>query len=327
MSDDKLIPTLDLGPLLAGEPGAAESLARQLRWASENVGFYSIVNHGIPQSLIDAVFHETARFHALPPATKMAIRINKHQVGYLPMGGSTIRSSDVNQNTQHDLNEALFVRRERSPDDPDVIAGTPWRGLNQWPADLPGFRETILDYWNRLETLGQTLLPLYDIALDMPSGFFRERFEDAHINLRLSHYPPNLTHKANQYGIAPHTDSGFITFLPQSTVPGLEICTTDKRWVAVPHRPGSYLVNTGDILQRWTNGRFLATPHRASNRSAVDRYAIPFFYDPNATTLIECLPSCRDAHNPPRYPSQTFGEYYAWFIRMNYPHQADAVAA
>jgi isopenicillin N synthase-like dioxygenase len=323
---EETIPILDLGPYLAGEPGAGQQLAEQLRWASENVGFYFIRNHGVSQAMIDATFHAAARFHALPMEAKLKLLINKHQIGYLPMGGAKMRSSEVNKNTRHDLNEALFIRRERTPDHPDVIAGKPWRGLNQWPDGLPGFRTTVLAYWNRMERLGQTMLPLYDLALNMPEGYFRERFEDAHINLRLSHYPPSLAAEENQFGIAPHTDSGFMTFLPQSEVPGLEILTATRKWIAVPPMPGTYLVNTGDILHQWTNKRFRSTPHRATNRSSTDRYAIPFFYDPNTDVMIECLPGCSSPDNPPQYPPRRFADYYAWFVKMNYRHQEDLAA-
>ena len=295
----EIIPVLDLGPYLAGEPGADQNLAEQLRWASENVGFYFIRNHGVKQTLIDAAFSEAARFHAQPMEEKMKLLINQDQIGYLPMGGAKMRSSDVNQNTRHDLNEALFIRRERTPDDPDVIARKPWRGLNQWPASLPGFRETVLTYWNRMELLGQSMLPLYDLALGLPRGFFRERFEGAHINLRLSHYPAAPA-EDNQFGIAPHTDSGFMTFLPHSDVPGPEILTITRKWMPVPNLPGTFLVNTGDILHQWTNQRFRSTPHRAVNRSSRDRYAIPYFYDPTSDAVIKCLPGCSSPDNPPR---------------------------
>jgi isopenicillin N synthase-like dioxygenase len=320
---EETIPILDLGPYLAGQKGADHRLAEELRWASENIGFYFIRGHGVDQAMIDATFRETARFHALPMDQKQALLINKDQIGYLPMGGAKMRSSDVNKNTRHDLNEALFIRRERSASDPDVVSGKPWRGMNQWPDDLPGFREIVLTYWARMEAIGQSMLPLYELALGTPAGFFRERFEGAHINLRLSHYPPNLDAEDNQFGIAPHTDSGFMTFLPQSAVPGLEILTVTKKWIAVPPMPGTYLVNTGDILHQWTNHRFRSTPHRAVNRSGTDRYAIPFFYDPNTDVMIACLPGCSGPDNPPRYPPRTFADYYAWFVKMNYRHQDD----
>jgi isopenicillin N synthase-like dioxygenase len=321
---DESIPILDLGPYLAGEPDADLRLAGELRRACEEIGFYFITNHGVPQSLIDAAFAETARFHAQPLADKTALLINDHMIGYLPVGYSTFRSSNINRNTKHDLNEALFIRRERAPDDPDVISRKRWRGLNQWPTGLPGFRDTMLRYFRTMEALGQKLLPVYALALGLPRDYFVPLFEGAHINLRLSHYPANAAAEDNQFGIAPHADAGFLTMLPQSAVPGLEIRTASGSWLAAPPLPGSYLVNTGDTLNRWTNGRFLSTPHRASNNSGRERYAMPFFYDPNTDTVIRCLPTCQGPDNPPKYPPQTYGDFYAWFIAKNYAHQQDA---
>src|SRR5437763_14650161 len=132
--------------------------------------------------------------------------------------------------------------------------------------------------------------------------------------------PANAAAEDNQFGIAPHADAGFLTMLPQSAVPGLEIRTASGRWLAAPSLPGNYLVNTGDTLNRWTNGRFLSTPHRASNHSGDERYATPFFYDPNTDTMIECLPTCQGPDHPPKHPPQTYGELYAWFTQQNYKH-------
>src|SRR5436190_23392843 len=147
------IPILDLGPYLAGAPGVDLRLAAELRRACEEIGFYFITGHGVPQSLIDAAFAETPRFHARLLPDKMALLINDHMIGYLPLGYSTFRSSNINRNTKHDLNEALFVRRERAPDDPDVTSGKRWRGLNQWPAGLPGFRAMMVEYFRTMEAL------------------------------------------------------------------------------------------------------------------------------------------------------------------------------
>ena len=208
-----------------------------------------------------------------------------------------------------------------------IISGKKWRGLNRWPSGLPGFRDTMLLYFRTMEALGQQLLAIYALALDLPRDYFLPLFDGAHINLRLSHYPANAAAEDNQFGIAPHADAGFLTMLPQSAVPGLEIRTASGRWLAAPSLPGSYLVNTGDTLNRWTNGRFLSTPHRASNKSGEERYAMPFFYDPNTDTMIECLPTCQGPNNPPKHQPQTYGEFYAWFVRSNYKNIREIEAA
>ena len=112
-----------------------------MRYAFEQVGFYYLRGHGIPQSLIDATFEQAERFHAMPTDRKLALRINEHNIGYMPMGGSIARSSTVHRNRKPSVNEAFFLRRERAPDDPDVIANKRFRGLNRWPEDLPEFRD------------------------------------------------------------------------------------------------------------------------------------------------------------------------------------------
>ena len=136
-----MIPILDVSRYFAGDMDELPRLGAELRDAFENVGFYYLRGHGVPRSLIEATFAECERFHAQSMEKKLAVRINEHNIGYMAMGGSIARSSKVNNNTKPSVNEAFFVRRERTPDDPDVIAGKRFRGLNQWPVGLPGFRE------------------------------------------------------------------------------------------------------------------------------------------------------------------------------------------
>src|SRR3954466_6709871 len=106
-----VIPVLDVAGYLAGDTGELSRLGRELRYAFERVGFYYLRGHGVPQSLIDAAFAEAERFHAQPLEKKLALRINEHNIGYMPMGGSVARSSTVNRNTKPSVNEAFFLRR------------------------------------------------------------------------------------------------------------------------------------------------------------------------------------------------------------------------
>ena len=320
MPADETIPVLDLGAYRAGEPGALEQVAAELRHACEHVGFYFLANHGVPQDLIDRTFAEVARFHAMPLAEKVALKIDHHNIGYMGMGKSVTRSSQVNVNTKPNLNEAFFVKRDRTPDDPDVIAGTRFKGLNQWPANLPGFREVIVAYCRAVEDLALSLLPIYEVALALPRGWFAPHFVDAQYALRMSHYPPVEAYGDNEFGSAPHTDSSFLTMLAQNKIPGLEIRTQSGKWIPAPPLDGTFVVNTGDMGHRWTNGRFLSTPHRVRNLSGVDRYAIPFFFDANAEAVMECIPTCTSADNPPKCEPVTYTEYMGWFMSRNYDH-------
>jgi isopenicillin N synthase-like dioxygenase len=311
-----VFPLLDVEPYLAGEAGARDRLGAQLRWAFEKVGFYYLRGHGIPQPLIDAMFAQAARFHGLPMAEKLAVEVNADNVGYLPMKSGQFPDRAPSRNA------AFFLRREREPHDPLVLARRRLHGLNQWPAQLPGFRETALAYMRAMEALCRRLVPLYAAALDLPPDAFDGAYAEPHLILRLTHYPPLDPDEAASLSLTPHTDSGFMTLLAPNPVPGLSILLPDGRWIDAPAVAGAFVVNGGDILHRWTNERFLSTPHRVINRTGGDRYAIPFFCDPNHDTLIECLPSCRSAAVPPKYPPIPFGDYAVWFARKSYEHMA-----
>lgn len=321
------IPVIDLGPFLADEPGALEATAARLRDAFENIGFYFITNHGVAQSLVDRTFAEVARFHALPLEDKLRLRINQHNIGYLPLRGATTRHSQLNANNKPNVNEALFVKRDLPPDHPDVLAGLPFRGTNQWPDTLPGFREAVTDYANAMERLALSLLPLYAVALDLPADYFTVPFREPMYTLRMSHYPQTDATDANEFGLAPHSDTSFMTLLAQNAVPGLSIRLPTGKWIDAPALPGAFLVNGGDMLRRWTNERFLATPHGVVNRSGRERYAIPFFFDCDYRWTMECLPTCQSADNPPKYPALTYPEYLAWYRDLNYKDQQKLAAS
>jgi len=323
---DATIPILDLGAYLGGAPGALEATAAELRHALEGVGFFVIVGHGVPQGLIDATFAEARRFHAQPLDWKMALRMNEHNNGYMAMSRYAVWTSEVNSNTRPDLNEAFFVKRERGPDDPMLKARRRFAGPNVWPADLPGFRETVLAYIDTLDALGRRLLPACAAALDLPTDHFDQAFAESQFTFRLTHYPP-VSAEVNQFGIAPHTDANFMSFLAQSEVPGLQVRMPSGQWVDVPHVPGSFAVNSGDMMTRWTNGRFKSTPHRAVPPVGRPRYAIPYFLGPHLDTIIECLPTCQGPGRPPHWPPITYDAYLRWWYDTNYDVRVQGDAA
>src|ERR1700726_2543802 len=178
MTDTDIIPVIDLGPYLAGDPGALDRAAGELRFALTEIGFYFIVNHGVLPELVRDAFRQAARFHVQPLEKKLAIRIDKHNVGYLPMRGDTLRTSTVETVTKPNLNEALFVACDLPQDHPEVLAGRRFRSANQWPADLPGFRETVVAYCDTMERLVQKLVRLYARALALPAAYFDQPFAE-----------------------------------------------------------------------------------------------------------------------------------------------------
>jgi isopenicillin N synthase-like dioxygenase len=325
-SGRSVIPVIDLGPCFAGAPGALGAAAAALRGGLEDIGFFIIVNHGVSLSLIERTFAEARRFHDQPLAAKMALRMNEHNNGYMAMGRYAVWTSDVNRNDKPDLNEAFFCKRERGPEDPLRRSGRRFVGPNRWPDALPGFREAVLAYTDAMDALTRRVLPVCATALDLPPDAFDRAFQDSQFSFRLSHYPP-VEAEANQFGIAPHTDANFLTFLAQTDVPGLEVRLGSGEWVEVPYVPGSFAVNSGDMMHRWTNGRVKSTPHRALPPVGRHRYAIPFFLGPHIDTVIECLPTCTGPDDPPRFPPITYAAYLEWWYDANYNAAVQATDA
>jgi isopenicillin N synthase-like dioxygenase len=317
MSD--AIPVIDIGDWLRGRSGALAAAARQVHDALTTVGFFVLTGHDVQLPLIARTFAEAQRFHRLPLDKKLALKLNEHINGYMVMGRYAVRTSDINDNDKGDLNEAFFIKRERPPEDPLRRSGRRFVGPNQWPeeADLPGFRAHVLDYVDIMDAFARRFLPAVAAALDLPPDWFDAAFADSQFTFRLSHYPP-VAPEDNQFGIAPHTDSNFMTFLAQTEVPGLQVRMPGGEWLDVPFVPGSFAVNSGDMLHRWSNGRFKSTPHRALPPQGRDRYAIPFFLGPRFDQLIECLPTCTGPGNPPRWPPITYADWQQYWYDANY---------
>ena len=322
------LPIIDLAAYRAGEDRALAAAARELDRACRDVGFFFIRNHGVPQGLIDRTFAETRRFHHLPYERKIATPINRDNRGYMRLGGTTLKTSTVNRNTKPSLNASFFLGRELAPDHPDVVAEKPFRSLNQWPDGLPGFRATMVEYMDALEGLSVSLLPLYAVALGMERDYFTSHaaFRSPTLGLRLIEYPPQSAIEDNQFGAAPHCDYGFFTILAQANLPGLELLTKSGDWLAAPAPAGCFLVNTGDFCMRWSNGRFVSTPHRVVHLGRDTRYSVPFFFSPNPEVEIACLPTCVGPDDPPKFEPMTYGAYFRAAINANYHHQSQGSA-
>src|SRR5215207_9012165 len=167
-STDGRIPVLDIGPFLAGKPGASAPLARAVARTCEDTGFLVVANHGVPQALPDRVFAVAAEFFARPEAEKLACKIGDLNIGYLPFGGQTVRHSPVNKNTKPNFSESFYITRDRAPDDPDIVNRKRLMGLNRWPAHMPQFREATTAYYAAMEAITTRLVPVFATALGLP---------------------------------------------------------------------------------------------------------------------------------------------------------------
>ncbi len=321
------IPVIDYGAYFAGEPGALDRVAAAVRQACETVGFFYALNHGVPDELVERAFAASRRFHALPLDQKLALRLNDNNIGYLPVNASVQGASTVHKATRPNQNESFFISHDRAADHPDVIAGKALRGRNQWPAELPQIRADMMAYFAALGAMCDRMLPPFAVALGMPRDFFAPYFADeAHATARFLHYPPQSVVEDNLFGQGPHTDNSFMTALARTEVPGLAVRLppngpSGDKWFAPPLIPGTFLINLGNMMRRWSNDRFLSTPHGVLNDSGTDRYSIAYFHSPNPDRVIDCLASCVGPGNPARYRPAVYRDLVLEFYRANYFHQ------
>ena len=307
------IPMIDISGFLADKPGEAEKVAEQLRIATETVGFFYLSGHGVDQAQFEGMFREAKRFFDLPLETKRNVPKDE-RIGYFEVRDKEkVGNQYLVKKTQAPFNESFIIAREVPADDPDTLAGKPFCKFNFWPTDLPGFRETLVSYQKAMIELGQKMLPLWALSLGLPAQFFDGKFDKPHANMRVVHYPPQAEVGTGQYGSIPHTDNCFMTLLAQANVPGLAVRMPSGHWRIAEIIPGTIIVNTGNLMVRWTNGRYLSTKHRVINSSGQDRYTFPVFFGPSFDTMIECIPTCCGPDNPPKFEPITYADMRNWY--------------
>ncbi|PZP39511.1 MAG: isopenicillin N synthase family oxygenase [Azospirillum brasilense] len=315
------LPIVDLSDLgtLAGDA----RIARALDDAFGRIGFAYFTGTPLSPTEQEAIFAASRDFHALPDEAKRAVSMNAYHRGYMAPNTSLIETSSVARVTRPNFSESFMFMHEVPPEDPRF--GQPLQGPNNWPAELPGFREAVLAYQAKMEVFCRRLLQPLAMALGLPSDHFLPFFEKPTTFLRLLHYPPQAPDSPDDaFGSAPHTDYGLITVLLQDMSGGLEVRRADGTWLKAPPIPGSYVVNVGDMLSRWTNGRWQSTPHRVKNLSGHDRYSCPYFFDMDMNAVVECLPGCASPENPPRFPPVRYGDYLLERLNRNYAYRKQA---
>jgi isopenicillin N synthase-like dioxygenase len=300
------IPVIDFAPFRTGHADGKARIAAAIRDACEGTGFFYLSGHGVAESTIADAFAASRRFFDLPLAERMKVTlvIGKNR-GYQPLG-SRIYAEKADA---PDLNESFKYQHEFPPDDPDIRNGNRVHAPNQWPEDFPGFRAAALAYYDAMEELSEPLLRAFALALDLDEGYFLRFYRKPLTQINLIHYPPHPpVTKGRQFGLRPHADTTAFTILAQGEEEGLQVEHGDG-WIDVPPITGTFVINIGDMMARWTNDRFASTPHRVVNRSGRERYSIPFFAIPDFDALVECLPSCHGPGNPPKYPPLRVGDF------------------
>jgi isopenicillin N synthase-like dioxygenase len=300
------VPVIDFTAFREGGAAGKATVATAIREACEDTGFFYLSGHGIAQSQIDAIFAASRRFFALPFEERLKVRLTPQQNrGYQPLGSRMYGDKA----DAPDLNESFKYQHELPPDDPDILDGNRVHAANLWPENLPGWRETLIGYYDQMERLTDGLLRGFALALDLPEGYFHAFYRKPLTQINLLHYPPHPpVTPGRQYGLRPHSDTTAFTVLAQGEVGGLQV-EQGGDWIEAPPLGGTFVINIGDMMARWTNDRFASTPHRVINRSGLERYSVPFFAIPDFDAVVECLPSCAGPGRPAKYPPLRVGDF------------------
>ena len=296
------VPVVDIEALVqAVSAPASHAAIESIASACREWGFFQVVNHGIDKALIEKTLAEMRSFFNQERTVKDALlRTRGNPWGYY--------NNELTKN-QRDKKEVF----DFTSDGTDSIYGA----QNRWPQLHPDFRNTMCAYRDAVTNLGLTLLDAFCVGLGLPADFMRGEFENCHTGfVRLNYYPvedPLGADRADEapiadLGVHHHTDAGALTVLLQDEIGGLQVFN-DGYWHNVRSIPDALVINTGDMMQVWSNDIYHAAVHRVLAMDTVDRCSIPFFFNPSAATVVKPLPSVINKSTPPRYRSIRWSEF------------------
>ncbi len=310
----KSLPVIDVSPFVSGgDETARRNTAMALRAACINVGFFYIEGHGISQQELDDCEAAAHRFFDLPLETKMQVRAETAAgTGFVRVGGVNPAAT---AGKSPDLKERFVMVRNLT------TGSLSERRTAHWPSEqmAPGFTALMQSHMQKRTQLAHAMARAFALSLYLPENWFDPYFKEMALVTLINFYPPldeaALHH--HKWSFSPHTDYGGFTLLSQDAIGGLQVRNAAEEWIDVPPIPGTFVVNIGDLMARWTNDIYTSNLHRARNVSGRSRVSMPFFAAPHPDAVIECLQTCQSPERPPRYPAVTCGEYLRQLITQS----------
>lgn len=302
--DFQRIPVVDMHPFIHGAPHERMQVARVIADAARNVGFFYIVNHGVPTPLIDRAMRQVEQLFT------GSTEEQKLQLAYRPggvRGYFGLCAEDLDQFGQWkqrgDFKEGFDCGLEAPQLSASDRHSELFHSSNQWPEWQPQLQSTMQQYMQSVLCLSRHLCHALALSLGLQEDFFDANITNPCCTQRMLHYPPG-----GALGCGAHTDYGCFTVLGQDQTGGLEVQNAAGQWVKATPMYGSFVINLGDMMARWTNGLYKSTVHRVVSydpEQASHRYSMPFFFNPNIDTPVACLPTCCDKDNPARWQPTT----------------------
>ena len=301
---DTGVPIVDLSPWFSGTDEERRAMAVEVDRILQRVGFLVVTGHGVPLTLPEQVRAAGREFFALPRAEKQVISSKVGGRGWLGIGAEANGLSEGTQ-TAPDLKESFIVgAQEPQRDGPDGA----WFVPNAWPAQVPQLQPILTDYLGRMRALADELLALFSLAMGEDAGFLRQFTQGPSWSFQINWYPSikvTGAPAANQFRIGPHTDFGTLTILDrQPGDGGLQIDIDGEGWVNAPHVPGGLIINTGDLIARWSGERWRSNRHRVLPPPATapdeELMSLVYFFeaDPEAMVVPLAPPRGRRADLP-----------------------------
>lgn len=312
---EQVLPLISIAGLRSGCESEVTRISHAIGKACEQHGFFRICDHGIPLDLIDSVYATAERFFLQSEDVKMRCYIgdSPNHRGYVPFSEKGDYPDEV-----HRSYEAFDLGLDLPQDDPDFLAGNRVLGPNNWP-ELAGFRETVGRYYDEVAALGRLISTSLELYLDLPVGAMTQHMTKPISQLRLLHYVRKATVKdTKSVNMGAHTDYECVTLL-HTRNQGLQILGQDDVWIDVPVDPTALVVNIGDMMEAWTNGRLRSTPHRVLNLRP-ERFSLPYFVAANHDTIIQPFPQLVPKGATPEYQPFAAGAHLERMLIRDFPY-------
>jgi len=308
------LPLVDIAPLLspAARPNERETLSRKIDEACRESGFFLIDGHGVDPSLQPALESAAQSFFDQSDRVKGEVAMpngGRAWRGWFPLGGELTSG-------RPDRKEGLYFGTEHSPNDPRVRARVALHGPNQFPANPPELRPSVLAWIAAMRPVADAVMSGIALALGLPPGWFAKNLTaDPTILFRIFHYPAEPATRVDSepgWGVGEHTDYGLLTLLIQDHHGGLQVQTPSGVWLDVDPQPGVIICNLGDMLERLTGGLYRSTPHRVRNVSGASRLSFPYFFDPSWDATVPTIPPTGEAEQIRDQPRWDDADVQAW---------------
>ena len=323
MHSSDTVPVIDISPFRVGAtpgaPRAAEdrqAVIDQVRQALETIGFFVITGHGLAPDLQARTLRVAREFFALPEDEKLRYcEVPRSFMGYNPVGAERVAYAHHDESAPDLKANFTMGRVDIDEGDPYYSCETGRRMFqpNIWPVRPAPFRSILTEYAVAGEQLALTLTELFALALDFPQDYFADKLNKSLYFLRVLDYPPLTTSpRPKQFRIGPHSDYGTLT-LVTADGPGLQVKTRAGEWKDVPYVADGIQVNIGDMMEQWTNDRWVSTQHRVlvpddPAARQQHRQAIAFFLIANYDTEIAPFETLVDQAHPARYAPVNAGQ-------------------